>query len=323
MLQPELGPGSRTRSRTASSAGSLDAPPPAAPAGAGAAVSLSPSAQLPPADHGRQAQEDAGEGKEEAVEVGEIVGVSNGSTARVSSNVHGGHGHVVNQERSTSELTSGRAGIRRPHSVLVSEAVCSLHTCTHCCTCHIRHNSTGYGRCMKSAGVPWPDCQCRGQCPPGRCAQYECDSRYMPAGASQSFLPVSPSTPELQADETDAPRSPACIRVSGRVVSSPLRLQDMQAQERQLAEYRRQHHAAQAVAPAAQEAPAAAAAAAPAAVQLPSVATVASHHPLHTTIPFADHTAWIDRCAPALERYRQASFDSNVDAMASSLVELL
>ena len=79
----------------------------------------------------------------------------------------------------------------------------------------------------------------------------------MPAGASQSFLPVSPSTPELQA----------------------------------------------------------AAAAAPAAVQLPSVATVASHHPLHTTIPFADHTAWIDRCASALERYRQASFDINVDTM--------
>ena len=123
MLQPELRPGSRTRSRTASSAGSLDAPPPAAPAGAGAAVSLSLSAQLPPAYRGRQAQEDAGEGKEEAVEVGEMVGVSNGSTARVSSNVHGGHGHVVNQEPSTSELTSGRAGIRGPHSVLVSSVV--------------------------------------------------------------------------------------------------------------------------------------------------------------------------------------------------------
>ena len=40
-------------------------------------------------------------------------------------------------------------------------------------------------------------------------------------------------------------------------------------------------------------------------------------------MPFADHIAWIERCAPALERYGQASTDRDMDTMASSLVELL
>ncbi len=320
-----VGPAGRTRSKTTSSAGSFDASRAAAHSAATAAASLSLSGADSHADRHGQAEADGGEGKEEAVEGGEMVEVSSGSTDTVSSNVHSGRGHVVDQDRSASELTSGVANSRsgRPHTVTVSEVVCSVDTCTHCCTCHILHSDKkGYGVCMKG-GKPWPDCRCRAMCPPGRCAQYDCNSRFVLADASQSSSPVSPSTQELKADELDEPRSPA-RRVSSRVVSSPVRLEDVQAQERQLEEYHREHQAAQAAAAAAEEAPAAAAVVAPQAqAPLPTVAAIASHRPLHNTIPFADHTAWIERCVPVFEQYRQASATNDGGWMASSLVDVL
>ena len=105
-------------------------------------------------------------------------------------------------------------------------------------------------------------------------------------------------------------------------MSSPVRLEDVQAQERQLEEYHREHQAAQAAAAAAEEAPAAAAVVAPQAqAPLPTVAE--SHRPLHNTIPFADHTAWIERCVPVFEQYRQASATNDGGWMASSLVDVL
>ena len=56
---------------------------------------LTLSAQILSADRGRQAQEDAGEGKVEAVEVGSAGGGVVGSTDRSSSNVHSGHVHTT------------------------------------------------------------------------------------------------------------------------------------------------------------------------------------------------------------------------------------
>ena len=149
-----VGPAGRTRSKTTSRAGSFDASRAAAHSAATAAASLSLSGADSHADRHGQAEADGGEGKEEAVEGGEMVEVSSGSTDTVSSNVHSGCGHVVAQDRSASELTSGVANSRsgRPHTVTVSEVVCSVDTCTHCCTCHILHSDKkGYGVCMKGA----------------------------------------------------------------------------------------------------------------------------------------------------------------------------
>ena len=80
----------------------------------------------------------------------------------------------------TTTTTSTRRRRRRNvRDVTVIEPVCTLQTCSHCCTCHLRHNSNGYGRCMKSASVPWPDCACVGKCPASRCGQPECVSNHI------------------------------------------------------------------------------------------------------------------------------------------------
>ena len=79
----------------------------------------------------------------------------------------------------TGESSSEPANPYRGHTALVSVAVCTRDTCTHCCASHITHRSKkGYGKCRNAAGVPWPDCRCQADCPPSRCAQWECPSAF-------------------------------------------------------------------------------------------------------------------------------------------------
>ena len=61
----------------------------------------------------------------------------------------------------------------------------------------------------------------------------------------------------------------------------------------------------------------------PAHIALPTVADIASHHPLHDTIPFADHPAWTKLCETVIEEYRQASAADDWDRMAKALVDVL
>ena len=63
--------------------------------------------------------------------------------------------------------------------ITVVEQVCTLEACSHCCRCHLRHTNNGYGRCMKRASAPWPECECAGKCDAGRCAQPECVSNHI------------------------------------------------------------------------------------------------------------------------------------------------
>ena len=110
------------------------------------------------------------------------VSSSTDSGVRVGQSVHSGQPPVGPVNRSASDTTS--ISTRRTRGTLpryvrdttVVEQLCTLFTCSHCCKCHLRHNKTGYGRCMKSASTPWPDCECAGKCAAGRCAQPECAS---------------------------------------------------------------------------------------------------------------------------------------------------
>ena len=87
-----------TRSRSASSAVSLHAPPPAAHDAAAVAASYSLTGTDSYADRRGQAQADAGEGKEEAVEGGEVGRGGSESTDSTSSNVHSGHGQAQDRK---------------------------------------------------------------------------------------------------------------------------------------------------------------------------------------------------------------------------------
>ena len=134
-------------------------------------------------DRQNQAQEDAGEGEDETAVGGKVDGrvlSTTDSGVRVGQIVHSGQGPVGPVSRSVSDTTSTtstRSHRRRNiRDIIVIEPVCTPQACSHCCTCHLRHNNNGYGRCMKSANVPWPDCRCEGKCTAGRCAQVECDS---------------------------------------------------------------------------------------------------------------------------------------------------
>jgi hypothetical protein len=293
---------------------SLDASSSAASVPDVVAIPLSLSAQVPPADRQGQAQDDGGEGKEEAVGIGDDGGgLVVDSTDSASSNVHRGH---------------GRSG---PHSDRPPNPTHSLHTTstldttsTHCCQCHIRHPTNGYGTCMLRS-KPRPDCECAGQCPIGRCAQYECTSR-LPGYSGHSV--ASHSAPPVIVGDSDGLHPPH-RRQSGRPSIQPQLFIEEQAAQRELAlDVRDINQMEAAVAasvpqPAVALAAAVAAAAARIAARLPTVADVASHRPLHNTIPYADHTAWTECCAPVFEQYRQASDTNDMEWMASSLIELL
>ena len=97
-----------------------------------------------------------------------------------------------NLPATTTPRTSSIPRYVRDTTVL--EPICTLHFCSHCCKCHLRHTRNGYGSCMKTAKQPWPDCECQGQCAVGRCAQPDCRSNHMLVDLCASDLDSEPST---------------------------------------------------------------------------------------------------------------------------------
>ena len=230
------------RQRAASSVGSFDAPSSAAHTALSVSASYYSPLAEPSADRQHQAEEDAGERGEEVVVGGkadEAVLSSTDSGVRVGQSVHSGQPPVGPVSRSASDTTS--ISSRRTRGTLpryvrdttVVEQLCTLHTCAHCCKCHLRHNKTGYGRCMKSASTPWPDCECAGKCAAGRCAQPECASNRVvvyltaspPVPGSQSTLasPAAHSQQQQQQQHDDDRQQPGVSAVShSSAPSSPL-----------------------------------------------------------------------------------------------------
>ena len=188
------------RSRAASSVASFDA----SPVAACTALSVSPSYYSPlvtaSTDRQNQAGEDAEEEEERAVVGGGDGGVLVGSTTsdvRVGLRVHNGHVAVGPVRRSLSDgvtttttVTTGTTTHatlpRYVTNAVVTEVVCTLDTCNHCCKCHLRHNKTGYGRCMRTARQPWSDCECAGKCEAGLCAQVECAGSHIVVDLTRS-----------------------------------------------------------------------------------------------------------------------------------------
>ena len=169
----------------------------------------------------------------------EAVLSSTDSGVRIGQSVHSGQPPVGPVSRSASDTTS--ISTRRARGALpryvrdttVVEQQCTLHTCAHCCKSHLRHNRTGYGRCMKSASAPWPDCECAGKCAAGRCAQPECASNRVvvdltaspPVSGSHSAstLPVAHSQLQQQQQHDDDRHQPGVSAVShSSAPSSPL-----------------------------------------------------------------------------------------------------
>ena len=165
------------RRRAVSSVASFDASSTAART----AVSISASYYSPlataSADRSGQAEEDAEKQREGAVVGGNEdgrEGVPTDSAVRVGLPLHSGHAAVGPARRSASDTIPASNGILTRFTTTVTEVVCTVDSCTHCCRCHLRHNKTGYGRCMRTERQAWPDCECAGKCPAGRCAQVEC-----------------------------------------------------------------------------------------------------------------------------------------------------
>ena len=155
------------RSRAASSVASFDAPSTAARA----ALSVSASCYSPlapaPADQQNQAKEDAEEEETRAVEGGKVDGdelSSTDSDVHVGQAVHNVQSAVGPVHRSASDLRTCSNTADTRFVATVTEIICTLDACSHCCTCHLRHNKNGYGRCMRTARQPWPDCECAGKC---------------------------------------------------------------------------------------------------------------------------------------------------------------
>ena len=305
------GPSSRTQSRAASSAASFDAPRPAAHVAAVIAASHSLSALDSYAARRAQSRADGGEEEEGAVGDGGLDGGGGVATDSVCPNEPSGQVDVVRHG-----VQSGASGVvtEGPYHAMIWERECTLDTCTHCCKCHIRRFRNGYGSCMRRPGVPYADCECRGRCAAGQCAQRECVSRVL--------LESEPLSPVASVSGGGVEHKSPLRRTSSHVSSSPWRYEDVQAQERALAEFERPQSALRAAAAASS---AAVAASSPVRTALPTIVDVASHRPLHSTIPFADHTVWVERRAPAFERYRQTSTLTvdDFDGIAAALVEVL
>ena len=203
MPQPASGRSHAMRTRAVSSVVSFDAPPPAAHPPVVVAPSRSLSAALPSTDRQPPAREDGGEAEEEAVVGGDMddseVQIVSSPTASLHSGEFSSQEHRVR-------------GPRYANNTVIIEHICTEHTCTHCCSCHVRHpGKNGYDSCFMKPGQPWPDCRCQGRCEAGRCAQYECvrlhctfagsvSSNRAPAldvsSDSDSTAPPSPHSPQ-------------------------------------------------------------------------------------------------------------------------------
>ena len=152
------------------------------------------------------------EGEEERAVVGGNEdgreGESTDSGVRVGLAVHSGQAAVGPASRSESDSAgSGPPRLSREHSLTcfattVTEVVCTVDSCTPCCKYHLRHNKTGYGRCMRAARRPLPDCECAGKCPAGCCAQVECASSHVTVDLtrSQSCLQHDDQRPSIVPD---------------------------------------------------------------------------------------------------------------------------
>ena len=279
-----LGP--RTRSWTAANVVSLDAPSSAAQSAARRIVVSSVSSVQNPADQQDEAQREAGEGKEEAVEVGRA------------------NGGVVQSTDSTGLNLVSDLGSEAPNTG------CTVATGTHCCQCHLRpgHAVRGYGSCIRSTGAPYPDCECGGQCGSGQCAQWECvgHMRNVPASSSGSLSSV----------RRRSVASPARL----------MEEQEGLEAERQIRAHRRREEAdgaAPALAQDAAGAPPQVMVGAAHDTQLPPVAAIASHKHLHDTVPYALQPLWQQLCEPEFERYRQACSNNDADGTAAALVSIL
>ena len=101
------------------------------------------------------------------------VSTSTASDVRVGLTVHSGQQAAVGSARlSVSDTTTAPGHIR--FATTATEVVCTLACCTHCCACHLRHNKSGSGRCMRTARQPYSDCACADQRPAGCCGKLEC-----------------------------------------------------------------------------------------------------------------------------------------------------
>ena len=203
------------RRRAASSVDSFGAPSTAAPSHSHAAASYCPLLEQSSTDRQNQAKEDAGRAEEGAVVGGKVDGRVEGSTdsvVRVGLSVHGGHasaGPMRSASDTAIHTTSTSSTTKHSRFVtVISESVCTLQTCFHCCACHLLHNRNGYGRCMKTAKAPWPDCKCAGKCPAGRCAQPECASNRVVVDLTTSeSVSDSPPTTTLSATRSQQQHS--------------------------------------------------------------------------------------------------------------------
>ena len=158
------------RRRAASSVASFDAPSTAARA----ALSVSASYYSPlapaPADQQNQAEEDTEKEEARAVEGGKVDGGESSSTdsgVRVGQVVHSVQLAVGPVRRSAPDARTWSIAADTRFVATVTEAICTLDACAHCCKCHLRHNKSGYGRCMRTARQPWSDCECAGKCAAG------------------------------------------------------------------------------------------------------------------------------------------------------------
>lgn len=188
------------RQRAVSSVSSPDAQSTGAHDAAIVAASTSLPDALPSADRQPHAQGDAGERGLRAVGGGGVDGgelCSTDSGVRVGLSVHSGQVLVGPPARSISDASTVILSTSNSHYTIDAERVCTPQSCSHCCTCHVLHNSTGYGRCMKSANVPWPDCNCAGKCESGRCAQPECSSNHLLAYLNASNPDSNTVSPSL------------------------------------------------------------------------------------------------------------------------------
>lgn len=333
----------------------FDAPSTGASHTAAVVVSHSLSVQETATHRQQPAQEDAAEGKEEAVVGGEVIEMVESEIQIPTDSSRSG---VLDPVDPLVDSQVGSRG-RRAHYTIVSEVVCTLDTCTHCCPCHINHPRNGYGNCQR-------DCRCRGTCKDGRCGQRECvgHSRFAPAPASSpesSARPESPDEPltqELSGSSGDDEISPLRLRCSARISTAPEHFSEEQAEERGQEEALRAvrrmeaREAAAALSVGGSESDDDTVRLSPASPQsdgadddndsghddpdeepqspvlhdntaLPTPAHIASHRPLHRTIPYAEHLPWIERCAPAFERYRQASARGSADDMSTALIDIL
>ena len=194
------------RSRAASCVASFDAPSAAARSALSVAASYySPLEQLS-ADRQQHAEEVAGKAREGAVVGGGMDGGEVDSTdsgVRVGLRVHSVRSSVGPAQRSVSDTAphSAKHTTGTTRHITIIESVCTPQACSHCCQCHLRHNNNGYGRCMKSASAPWPDCECIGKCAAGRCAQPECASNHV------VVVDLTASQPDLGSQSTTTPQA--------------------------------------------------------------------------------------------------------------------